>query len=896
MKDLLLNANQYFGRVPDQLRSVRWVVLILASLLTMFFTYGAVAKFEMDVTMDAFFDDEDPVTQALDDFRRQFGSDDGLFIVYEAKDGDVFSHQSLTLLRDLTKAYDNAADLITNDESLQSLDHIRRVQSLANVNIQYNEGETLRSEKLVPAIIPTHQSDLDDIRRLAEAQNSLKLFMFSPDHRFGALSIQTDFGAIPKSETLVMDDVDLSSSESMDGLLFEDDFDTAFDEFKIEVDETAVVNEVEFEDTESTIYVDFMTSVKSIYEQEKYQQQFKFYPIGNSAMVDLAMDTMIQAGFLMLLMLVVVIGLLWTLLHSASAVVWSIMAIVVSLIWVVGATLWMGIAVSQMVSLTVMLVLAVGIADCVHVMSTYLYYRREGEMHEGALRHAYSKTGLPILLTTITTMAGMLALTASGMPMFILFGVTSAAGVAMAFVFTLYLLPLLLDIWHPLAVAEKPKKSALWKLPFVYLGKLFSIIWFPFKKLGQLTGFNWLVSAVWLQPLLDKIPAFVQKRPVTISALFVGVFVICIAGTFKVRIDTNLVELYREGTSFRDSYKIVDEKMMGTGSLTVMLDLGLSDAFNDPDVLKASEALQQRIEQKYSQYVLRTNSLADLVKETNKTMNDGTNAFYFIPDDDITVSQLLYLFNSANPEDRRALVSDDYSQSHIMVNLKNAGSYEYSLFFDQIIQDIDEIFDPLKADYPDMNITVTGTLAMMMSLMDQISNSQFKSLSLAMGIIAILLMVTLGSVQAGVLGIIPNLIPAIVTFGLMGWLNVPLDTDTLMIAPVIIGIAVDDTIHFITHYRMALAKNHNMQESLISAIKEVGQAVTFTTLILGCGFLMLSFSDYLGIAKMGMFGALAVFVALLCDLLFLPALIMIFKPKFGQTNVNTTFEFKGVLK
>jgi len=147
-------------------------------------------------------------------------------------------------------------------------------------------------------------------------------------------------------------------------------------------------------------------------------------------------------------------------------------------------------------------------------------------------------------------------------------------------------------------------------------------------------------------------------------------------------------------------------------------------------------------------------------------------------------------------------------------------------------------------------------------------------------------------VQAGLLGIIPNLIPAIFTFGIMGWLKIPLDTDTLMIAPVIIGIAVDDTIHFITHYRMALAKTHDMRHSLISAIKEVGQAVTFTTLILGFGFFMLSFSDYLGIAKVGVFGSLAVFVALLCDLLFLPALIIIFKPKFGQTDVKEELDFQ----
>ena len=866
MKDLLLSLNLYFGAVPGRLRPHRWKIVLFAICASLFLSVSLFTRFEMDVTFDSWFDDNDPVIEALDEFRRQFGSDDGLFIVYEPKDGNVFSAQSLALIQQLTDEFDDWEDKSDlTQEQIDAFNHIQRVQSLTNIRVQVNDQDTLLSNKLVPDTVPTDPAALADIAAIADKQKNLQLFMVSPNHRFAAINIQTDFGAIPKSDTLAMPDVDEELSLELD-----DAFDEAFDDFSIEVDESAQVNEVEFEDTDSTVYVAFMTEIKNVYGQEKYTEHFNFYPVGNPAMVDLAWDTMQQAGMLLLLMVFVVIALLWTLLRSASAVIWSLLAIVLSMLWVVGATLWMGVAISQMVSLTVMLVLAVGIADCVHVMSTYLYYRRHGEDHEGAMEHAYTKTGLPILLTTITTMAGMLALTITGMGQFVVFGFMSAAGVGMAFIFTVYLLPVLMDIWHPLRGKNASQEK---------------------RKSFSLGG---LISAAWLQPLLDRIPAFVQKRPVTIAALFFGVFVGCLVGTTQVRIDTNLVEIYREGTTFRESYKIVDKEMMGTGNMTIMIDMNASDAFYDPEVLKAQEHLQQLVEEKYQQYILRTNSLADLVKDTNKIMNDDLDTFYQIPNNATAVSQLLYLFNSANPKDRRALVSDDYSRSHITINLRNAGSYEYSLFFEEIQVDIDQTFQPLSAKYPDMEVSVTGTLAMMMRLMDDISTSQFKSLALAMVIISVLLMVTLGSLQAGMLGIIPNLIPAIFTFGIMGWLGIPLDTDTLMIAPLIIGIAVDDTIHFITHYRVALAKTHDMAQALISTIKEVGQAITFTTLILGCGFFMLSFSDYLGLAKMGGFGALAVFVALLCDLLFLPALIMIFKPKFGQTNVDESLNFSQI--
>jgi predicted RND superfamily exporter protein len=140
---------------------------------------------------------------------------------------------------------------------------------------------------------------------------------------------------------------------------------------------------------------------------------------------------------------------------------------------------------------------------------------------------------------------------------------------------------------------------------------------------------------------------------------------------------------------------------------------------------------------------------------------------------------------------------------------------------------------------------------------------------------------------------VPNLIPALLAFGLMGLLNIPLDTDTLLIAPVIIGIAVDDTIHFMTHYRVELTRTRNMQQALDSTVHDVGRAVLFTTMILGLGFAILGFSEYLGMAKIGIFGALAIFVALLCDLLLLPALLMKLKPRFGLKGPIQEFATKG---
>ena len=144
-------------------------------------------------------------------------------------------------------------------------------------------------------------------------------------------------------------------------------------------------------------------------------------------------------------------------------------------------------------------------------------------------------------------------------------------------------------------------------------------------------------------------------------------------------------------------------------------------------------------------------------------MSDDDPAYYRVPDDAQMISQLLYLFNSANPEDRRALVSDDYSRSHISLNIYNAGSYQYGLF-EEISQEIDEVFGPLESAFPELDVYLTGSMALLMRMADEVANSQFSSFTFAIAVISVIMIITLGSFQGGIMAMIPNMIPA-----LSGW-------------------------------------------------------------------------------------------------------------------------------
>lgn len=912
MEKLLLSLSDGFALIPTKILRLRRLVLGSILLLSIFMVYGMYERTVLDMTTDSFLDQSDPAITALNDYRRQFGSDDSVFLVYRARDGDVFSRQSLSAIQQLTDDLRNWQSLDpTNypDEingialDFSELNHIRRVQSIANLRYQENEGDTLLSYRLVPAQLPESDAELADIKTNALAQEDYLLAFYSADARYGAVMIQTDFGAQPIADyvpavdaaTIALDD---SFADFDTGISFEDDL-----SFELDFDESAEIQQVTFEPVDMLGYTNFHIVSKAVYEN--YAEAFEFFPAGNPPMMEFMTQVLNQMQVLGLVMVLIFGLLLWILFRSFSAVLWPMVTIAASMAWTWGITVWLGVAVSQMISLTVLLVFAVGIADCVHVMSAYFTFRRQGIEHYAALSKSYGKTGLAILITTITTMAGVLALTTSDIVPIQVFGLMSAFGVVMALFFTMTLLPILLDIWHPgapnandVSLADKIGKrwNALGSrvqlgISAIYAVGAYTLLGFAVGSYILVISFITYVVVNWQVQILQFVPYIAARRPWLILGIFASIFVVCAYGTMQVRIDTNMIELTRKDSALNQAYSIIDENMAGAQSMVIMVDTHVADGLLNPRLLKAMDEFQTLIETRDSEQVSRTNSLANIVKDTNQIMNDDNPAFYTVPDSNQMISQLLYLFNSANPEDRRSLVSDDYSQSHITLNIYNAGSYQYQLFFDQISRDVDEVFGPLKDELPELEVYLTGSMALLMRMADEVARSQYNSFALALGVISLIMILTLGSIQGGLMAMIPNLIPALLGIGLMGLIGIPLDTDTLLIAPLIIGIAVDDTIHFMTHYRMELIRTGSISESLKSTIADVGQAVMFTSMVLGLGFALLSFSDYLGMAKMGFFGAAAIFVALLCDLFLIPAMIIIFKPTFGVKNADTRISF-----
>jgi predicted RND superfamily exporter protein len=898
MEKVLLKVTELFGKTPNLVLGYKKRVLAGLAIISAFLLYGIFNLTVFDMSTDSFLEEENPAQIALDEFRRQFGGDDSVFIIYSPQDGDVFSRQSLAAVQQLTDNLVNWEDLDRNEYPeipLEELSHIRRIQSLANVKVQESIGDTLRSDRLIPKKLPTSETELQKIKVKALSQQDYVGAFYSENGEYGAILVQTDFGTIPIEgyESVV----DIAGIELDDG----------FANFDLTFDSNAVVQDVEFQVTDLLAYFSFDEALTGVYQ--KYQNELSFYTVGTPSMLGQMQGVLNQMAVLGVLMVLIFSLLLWVLFRSGSALVWPMVTIALSVAWCWGITVWMGITVSTMIGVTVLLIFAVGIADCVHVMSAYFSFRRDGQEHYVALSQAYEKVGLALLLTTLTTSAGVSVLATSSLEPLKVFAVMSALGVILALFFTIVLLPILLDLWHPAAAESKEKPSladrlgAKWSsiksIKKLVVGACAVLV--VFASLGLMLGafINFVIALTyWIinsqREILAQVPVIVQRSPKLILGIFGLGFIVCIYGATKIQIDTNIAEMFKADHPFTAAVEVVDQNMSGAQNMEIMIDTGVTDGMLDSKLLTAVDNLQARVESRYPEIIGRTNSLANIVKDINQIMNEDDPEFYRIPDSTQAISQLLFMFNSANPEDRRNLVSDDYSRSHISITVRNLGSYEYKELFDDVSLDVQETFSDIEKDFPNLDVNLTGSMATLMVVADEIATSQFNSFALALLIVSLIMIIALGSLGGGIMGMVPNAIPAFLAFGLMGLFGVPLDVDSLLIAPLILGIAVDDTIHFMTHYRVELSKTRSIAEALDSAIKEVGQAVMFTTMVIGLGFAVLSFSDYLGMAKVGFFGSMAIFVALLCDLFLIPAMIIIFKPRFGVKNVNTKINFQGV--
>jgi len=825
MRTQLIRMNTFFEKLPIVTVKYRYLFWLLFIGLTLLMGAG-LPRFKIDMSWNSLLRPQEPVKVAYDRFRAVFGGDEVLYLAYEALDGDVFSKNSLTAVSELTHELERKW-AGSPDGGENSLGRITDITSL--INASYLEGgtDTLISRDFVGGAIPEKKGESDEFRKQALQHPDYPLILCSEDSRYGGIIIRTDFNARIAYDSKESDQAGRQAFafEPVDGTAYLSSLDNELPHFK-----TSWMQD----------YAPFMTGIHEIIGKEKYTRHLKFHPAGSPELMGfLGSELEKEMGLIILGSLILILLVLSVLFRSFKAVVWPLVIIISTIVWTVGTMGWCGIAMSDFINIVVFLLIAVGVADSVHILSGYLLFRQSGKDHKTALLLVYKKSGFACFLTSFTTAIGLLALSFAPIIAVQRLSIMGACGVMYAFFITVFMLPLMLDILKPIPVNFRDNQ----------------------------------IKKTYIQRFLVFFEKISIRKPVQCVVIFSLFGLILVLGISKIEIDSNVLTIIRESKPIRNNFDVVDRELAGTGSIEILVDTGIPDGLKDPLVLKSIGRFQQSLETNFTGIVRKTQSIVDVTRNAFKVLNEGRQEMYIIPDDRATLSQTLFLFATANPKDRRLLVSDDFRAARITVNTRNFGSQEGLAFMAQVNKEIKAYFSALKTSYPDMRIESTGQVPLFLRMMDLISQSQIQSFGICLLLVSVIMLLVIKDLPTGLIAIVPNLFPILAVFGIMGWFSFPLDVHTLLVVPIIIGISVDDTIHFITHFSLELQKGNSVEKAMNMTMKEAGQAIVFTSLVLAVGYLAFLICVNKGFAYFGFLSSVAVLTALLSDLVLLPAML-----------------------
>jgi len=321
----------------------------------------------------------------------------------------------------------------------------------------------------------------------------------------------------------------------------------------------------------------------------------------------------------------------------------------------------------------------------------------------------------------------------------------------------------------------------------------------------------------------------------------------------------------------RENQRMLDARMDGGVSFEVLVETDRENAMKDPVVLKRMAKIEQRVAEYKAEgeSVGRTMSVLDVARETHQALNENRSAFYTIPDDPRLLAQELLLFENSGSDDLERLVDSLFTQARITVFADFIEPMDRVVFLDRAEVDFREIMGDVA------DVRITGIVDVMSYTATATVRSVITSYSLAFAMITPLMMLLIGSLRAGLVSMVPNLVPILMALGLMVLLGIPLDGFTLLVGCIAVGLAVDDTIHLIHGFRRELARGTDPETAIRTTLQTTGRALLFTTVILCSGFVVFVLSSMDGLRKFGLLVSFAVGMALLLDILVTPALLLL---------------------
>ncbi len=750
--------------ITELMHYAHWIALV--NLLLVIAIGFGVSRLHLDSGIKVFFSKDDPNLLAQEQIERTYGKEDNILFVMESTQGDMFTPDNLATVQSIT-------------EQSWFIPNSRRVDSLNNYLYPMVDGDDIRIGILIEDAASLSVKEITQIRQVALSQRPLVGRILSKNGTVTAVNVSLN--------------LNMAGAEKA----------------------AAIAESVQY--------------ARNIRDQTVTANPGLNIYLAGWGLTEQTLAEVTQADSvsLMPLMFCIVLLLLALLLRSVVASVCTIIAIFLSILVGMGYAGWTNIGINSVNVSAPTIIMTLAIADCVHVLSTFLAQLRLGEDKRTALGSSLQHTLYPVLLTSITTALGFISMTFSDSPPFRELGIMSAAGVMGALWVTLTILPSLI-----LIMPFKSSKGTSTGLPMARLARFVT---------GHHTAIFWISLALILLAI-----SFIPR----------------------LQLNDDPTNYFSSDIPLSEAIRVVEEKLSGNQSLYYSIEAGGPQGVTDPDYLDSVSRFADWL--RTQPEVVNVEAFTDTLKRLNQVLHEDDPAWHRLPESTEMTAQYILLYEISIPYglDVTHQVSADKSALKVAVVMKNQKSQGLIDFEERARQWMESNTPKIVARGTGQSISFAHIG--MRNIESMLSGSLF-----AIIVISLCMVVAFRSVKFGLISFLPNLFPALVILGIWSAVSGEINMAASVVFSLTLGIVVDDSTHFLVKYRDArLRKNMNAAQAIHHTFITVGSALVSTSIVLVAGFLVLIFSDFAVNSTSGLLVALTIAVAIVLDLLFLPALLM----------------------
>ena len=571
---------------------------------------------------------------------------------------------------------------------------------------------------------------------------------------------------------------------------------------------------------------------------KKYKSvDFEIYIAGMPSVTHFIKQSMIKdVRRFLLLSFVTIAILLFIMFRRVTGVVLPLLIVVLSLVSTIGLMAAFKTPIKLPTQILPSFILAVSVGYSVHILAMFYQSFLKSGSREEAIAYSIGHSGLAVVMTAATTAGGLFSFSTSEVAPIADLGIFAGTGVLLAMVYTIILLPALLAVIPVRTLKTRKDKS----------------------------------RDRTIERLLEKVGLIATGHPYKILVISTVIMVLSIVGAMKIHFSHDVLKWLPKENSSRIATETIDKELRGSVNMAIIIDTGKENGLYDPGLLNRMEETAAYLETLEAGKVFagKAWSLTTILKETNRALHENRQEFYAIPQNRNLIAQELLLFENSGSDDMEDFTDSQFSKACLMLKLPFLDIVAYTEFFEKVN-------DYLREMYPDVKITVTGMSAIMFRTVNNATASMGKSYLYALGVITILMIILIGRVRIGLLSMIPNLAPIIATLGVMGWFAIPMNLFTMLVGNIAIGLAVDDTIHFMHNFRRYFEESGDAKAAVMETLHTTGRAMLITSCVLSIGFFIFMFATMNNLIQFGFLTGLVIILALFADYFIAPALMVI---------------------